>query len=199
MLDHVFTDAIGSLRDALEQALLERQAFEERFQSDILLGDLTWATSYSLPGEGVPARVQADITLDWPTWSQTAYRLWYISEPVTDPPHIVVSVAFRVQRLRFIPDPRAVLAVIPLVSPQVGATALDRSAPKVETVFDTSLKHQEHAFEITFEGLYELSESALADGTQLDQHFGTLGSWIASTLVKLGDLKLSFLDPEPIN
>ena len=38
MLDHVFTDAIGALREALENALLERQAFEERFQTDILLG-----------------------------------------------------------------------------------------------------------------------------------------------------------------
>ncbi len=197
MLDHVFTDAIGSLRDALESALLERQAFEERFQSDILLGDLTWATSYSLPGEGVPARVQANITLDWPTWSQTAYRLWYISEPVADPPHIVISVAFRVQRLRFIPDPRQVLNVLPAVSAKVGSSSLDRSAPKVETVFDITLKHQEHAIEVVFEGLYELGESALADGAQLDEHFGAMGGWVASTLIKLGDLKLNFLDPEP--
>ena len=71
MLDHVFTDAIGALREALERALLERQAFEERFQTDILLGDLTWETSYGLPGEGSPPRVRADITLDWPTWAQT--------------------------------------------------------------------------------------------------------------------------------
>jgi len=40
MLDHVFTDAIGAIRDALETALLERQAFEERFQVDVLLGDI---------------------------------------------------------------------------------------------------------------------------------------------------------------
>ena len=52
MLDHVFTDAIGALRDALENALLERQAFEERFHTDVLLGDLIWATSYVIPGEG---------------------------------------------------------------------------------------------------------------------------------------------------
>src|SRR3954464_12448942 len=52
MLDHVFTDAIGALRDTFENALLERQAFEERFQADVLLGDLTWETSYGLPGEG---------------------------------------------------------------------------------------------------------------------------------------------------
>ena len=53
MLDHVFTDAIGALRDALEFALLERQAFEERFHVDVLLGDMTWETSYGLPGEGM--------------------------------------------------------------------------------------------------------------------------------------------------
>ena len=61
MLDHVFTDAIGALRDALEQAMLERQAFEERFQVDVLLGDVTWETSYGLPGEGLPPRVRADL------------------------------------------------------------------------------------------------------------------------------------------
>ena len=54
MLDHVFTDAIGALRDVFENNLLERQAFEERFQADVLLGDLTWQTSYGLPGEGLP-------------------------------------------------------------------------------------------------------------------------------------------------
>src|SRR5918992_835579 len=61
MLDHVFTDAIGALRDSLERAFLERQAFEERFQVDVLLGDVTWETSYGLPGEGLPPRVPADL------------------------------------------------------------------------------------------------------------------------------------------
>ncbi|SVB89706.1 uncharacterized protein METZ01_LOCUS242560, partial [marine metagenome] len=52
MLDHVFSDAIGALREALESARLERQSLEERFHSDILLGNVTWETSYVLPGEG---------------------------------------------------------------------------------------------------------------------------------------------------
>ena len=52
MLDHVFTDAISALRDAFGNAFLERQAFEEHFNSDILLGDLVWETTYGLPGEG---------------------------------------------------------------------------------------------------------------------------------------------------
>ena len=44
---------------------------------------------------------------------------------------------------------------------------------------------------MTYEGLYELAESTLADGasTLLDDHFGALGGWIAATLVKLADLK----------
>ena len=80
MLDHVFTDAISALRDAFEAAFLERQAFEEHFQVDVLLGDTTWETSYGLPGEGQPPRVVAHVTFDWPTWSQTAYRRWYVEE-----------------------------------------------------------------------------------------------------------------------
>jgi hypothetical protein len=91
MLDHVFTDAIGALRDTFEKAFLERQAFEERFQVDVLLGDTTWETSYGLPGEGLPPRVQADITLDWPTWAQTAYRSWYIGEPSDEVPRIEIE------------------------------------------------------------------------------------------------------------
>src|SRR5918996_4294859 len=113
MLDHVFTDAIGALRDAMEGAFLERQAFEERFQVDVLLGDVTWETSYGLPGEGSPPRVRADLTIDWPTWSQTAYRNWYIGEPVDEPPEILVEIVLRVQRLAGIPDPKVVLDAPP--------------------------------------------------------------------------------------
>src|SRR4030095_13552203 len=86
MLDHVFTDAIGALRDSLERALLERQAFEDRFQVDVLLGDVTWETSYGLPGEGLPPRGQADLTLDWPTWAHTDFLSWYIGGPIGAPP-----------------------------------------------------------------------------------------------------------------
>ena len=74
MIDHVFTDAIAALRDVLEAALLEPQAVEERLQMDMLGGDLSWQTTYSLPGEGTPPRVQADLTLEWSVWSQAAYR-----------------------------------------------------------------------------------------------------------------------------
>ena len=124
MLDHVFTDAIGALRDAFEQARLERQAFEERFQSDVLLGDLMWQTSYGLPGEGQPPRVQADITCSWPTWSQTAYRSWYVEEEFTEPPRIEIEIVFRRQRLTETPDPGMVLDSLPLESPPIGLSLI---------------------------------------------------------------------------
>ena len=138
MLDHVFMDAIGALRDAFEGALLERQAFEERFQVDILLGDVTWETSYGLPGEGMPPRVRADVTLDWPTWSQTAYRSWIIGEGFEEPPEIDVEIVLRVQRLVGTPEPATVVGILPDEGPTLGDEALQRSAPTVEYQYDPS-------------------------------------------------------------
>ena len=196
MLDHVFTDAIGALRDAVESAYLERQAFEERFQADVLLGDLTWETSYSLPGEGLPPRARADLTLEWPTWAQTAYRSWYIGEELTEPPKIEIEIVLRVQRLVSLPDPKTVLDVLPEQSSPIGTERLERSGPTVETVYGETLDEVEYAIEVSYEGTYELAEEVLADGSQLDQHFGAMGGWIASTLVRLGDLKFDFLPPD---
>src|SRR5438445_755503 len=68
MLDHVFLDFIAATHKSFSEALLQRQAVEERFQVDVLLGDLSWETSYSLPGESSPPRVRADLSIDWPTW-----------------------------------------------------------------------------------------------------------------------------------
>ena len=199
MLDHVFTDAISALREAFETALLERQAFEEHFQSDILLGDLTWETSYGLPGEGMPPRVVAHVTLDWPTWSQTSYRRWYIDEVFEEPPAIELEIVFRSQRLVQVPDPARFLKILPPSSPAIGSEPMDRAAPTVELQYaEVDGDPVSHAIEITYEGLYELAEETLADGssTLLDDHFGALGAWISSMLVRLGDLKLDYLAAE---
>jgi len=196
VLDHVFTDAIGALRDVFENNLLERQAFEERFQADVLLGDLTWQTSYGLPGEGLPPRVRADITLEWPTWAQTAYRSWYIGEEFDEGPSIQIEIVLRIQRLAAEADPRAILAVLPEESPAIGSLPLDRTAPTVEVLYSQDLSERQWAAEVTYEGMYLLDESTLADGSALDEDFAALGGWIASTLVRLGDLRLEYLPPD---
>ncbi len=196
MLDHVFTDAIGALRDTVEGAMLERQAFEERFQADVLLGDLTWETSYALPGEGSPPRARADITMDWPTWAQTAYRSWYIGDPLDDPPRIEIEIVLRIQRLVEQPDPQRVLAVLPRESSLIGTERLHRSGPTIEIIHGDALDQVEWAVEVSYEGSYDLEEDVLADGSKLDEHFSSMGGWIASTLVRLGDLTFEFLPPD---
>jgi hypothetical protein len=192
MLDHVFTDAIGALRDALEEALLERMSPDEHFQHDILTGDTTWETSYGLPGEGSPARVRADITLDWPTWSQSAFRSWLRSEEPDEDPRIEVSVVLRVQGLAALPDPSSVMATLPDESAPIGDVRLARTAPTVETAYTDALDPTVHAMEFGFEGSYELDDKTLTDGSQLDDHFSAMGVWIASMLVRLGDLPLEY-------
>lgn len=192
MLDHVFTDAIGALRDVLEQALLERQAFEEHFLTDVLLGDLTWETSYCLPGEGLAPRVRADLTLGWPTWAQTSYRSWYLGEDIGEPPGIDIELVFRMQRLSAPPDLASSLGAMPEESPAIGAEPLRRAGPTVETVYSFDLSEPDYAVEITYEGRYELGEDALADGSTIDRDFSAMGAWIASSLVRLGDLPASY-------
>jgi hypothetical protein len=207
MLDHVFTDAISALRDAFEAAFLERQAFEEHFQVDVLLGDITWETSYGLPGEGQPPRVVAHVTFDWPTWSQTAYRRWYVDEELETPPAIEMEIVLRIQRLAEQPAPERMYATLPESSPLIGDGRLERAGLTVEIAHPDPAESAsggpesaelEYAVEITYEGLYELAEETLADGTSslLDEHFGALGGWVASKLVRLGDLRFAFLPAE---
>lgn len=205
MLDHVFTDAISALRDAFEAAFLERQAFEEHFQADVLLGDLSWETSYGLPGEGEPPRVVAHITFDWPTWSQTSYRRWYIDEELETRPAIEIEIVLRIQRLAEQPDPTVVFDALPTSTPLIGNDRLERAGLTVEIGHadpsDAIIAGEvEYALEITYEGLYELAEETLADGanTLLDEHFGALGGWIASTLVRLGDLRFAYLPADDL-
>lgn len=199
MLDHVFTDAISALRDAFTSAFLERQAFEEHLSSDVLLGDLVWETSYGLPGEGQPPRVVAHITLNWPSSSQTIYRSWYVDEILERPPVIEIEIVFRVQRLENQPDPALVDDIAIVNSPKIGGGRLERDNITIEICHSSnSVNPVDFALEITYQGAYELAEETLSDGASnlLDDHFGALGGWVASTLVKLGDLKLGYLPAE---
>src|ERR1035441_10872683 len=136
MIDHILLDVIGAIRESFEGALLEQQAVEERFQVDVFLGDLSFETSYSLPGEGNPARVRADLTLDWPTWSQSSYRSWSIGEAPAEPPELIVELAFRLQNLVGAPDHAKVISVLDAEGPALGAERLERAAPTLEQCFD---------------------------------------------------------------
>ena len=195
MLDHVFTDAIGALRDAFEDALLERQAGEERFQTDVLAGDVSWENSYALPGEGQPPRVCADVSCVWPTWSQAAYLSWYAGESSTEPPRIEIKILLRAQCLAESPDPAKILDVLPPTSPDIGSEPLARGGSRVESLYADDLDDAdatEYAIDVGYEGAYELDEAGLSDGAELDKHFNALGGWIASMLVRLGDLELRY-------
>src|SRR2546423_13371699 len=147
MLDHVFMGAIAALRQAFEGALLERQALDERLQVDILLGDVAWETSYNLPGEGLPPRVVAEVTLEWPTWSQASYRSWRLGEGEGEPPEIDVEIVLRLQRLAGAPDPSSIVGVLPDEGPSLGDEPLRRTPPTVEQHYDAELGTTESAIE----------------------------------------------------
>ena len=59
----------------------------------------------------------------------------------------------------------------------------------------SDLTEAEYAIEVSYEGSYELDEDTLKDGSVLDDHFGAMGGWIASMLVRLGDLNVEYLPP----
>lgn len=195
MIDHILIDVIGAIREAFEGALLEQQAVEERFQVDVFLGDLSFETSYSLPGEGNPARVRADLTLDWPTWSQSAYRSWSIGETPGEPPELIVELAFRLQHLVGTPDVARVLSVLDTDGPEIGAEHLERAAPTLEQSFD-GLPEPTCTFEVAYQGSLRLEDPMLEDPSKLDGQIAGLARWVASALVRLADLQLIFRPPE---
>ncbi|HUY86949.1 MAG TPA: hypothetical protein VMU77_07515 [Acidimicrobiales bacterium] len=197
VLDHIVVDVIAAIRSAFDDALLERQAIEERFQIDVFLGDLSWETSYSLPGEGSPPRVRADISLDWPTWSQSAYRSWSIGESPEDMPEVVIEIALRIQRLNGLIDPKLILLALNVSPPTIGSDPLEAMGPTIEQSFSKDVGQTDDpprtAVEVSYEGTFHLTEEILTDPESLVKKFAPLGRWIASTLVRLGDLKLPFL------
>ncbi len=206
MLDHLLVDVIGTIRTSFDRALLQRQAVEERFQVDVFLGDVSWETSYSLPGEEQPPRVRADVSVDWPTWSQTSYRSWSIGEPPDELPEAIIEVALRVQRMAEAPDTEKVMAALPAHGPLVEATDLVRTATTIEQVHTDADADDgtdatpapaglRWAVEATYEGTVRFSEHQLEEPSTITPIFDGLTRWIASTLITLADLPFTFLPP----
>ena len=196
MLDHAFLVAVDSLRRSCREAMLDLDAGDERFQTDLLGGDLTWETTCALPGEGKPPRVRADVTLDWPTWSQTAYRTWHLDGELDEPPELGLEVVLRLQELADEPDLAAVRPALEPDGPELGADRLHLATPTLERAFDDELKAGGWAVEFAYDGTLELTEAVLGDLDQLAAAVAGFGPWLASTLVRLGDLHLAFLPPE---
>jgi hypothetical protein len=192
MLDHVFTQLVGSHRHAFEAALLQRQAVEERFQVDVFLGDVSFETSYSLPGEERPARIRVDTSLDWPTWSQTAYRSWAIGEEPDEAPEVLVESAFRVQGLDRVPEVGPLISVLPDHIDVLGDEPLVRGSTTIEQVLSDGIGDPECAIEVSYEGSCQLDESILENPTSLDEALAPLGRTVASVLVRIGDLPFTF-------
>jgi hypothetical protein len=201
VFDHLLVDLIGTVRSSFDRALLQRQAVEERFQVDVFLGDVSWETSYSLPGEEQPPRVRADISLDWPTWSQTSYRSWSIGEPPDELPEVVIEVALRVQRMAEAPDTEKVMTALPPTGPLGEPADLVRTATTIEQVHTGADDEDEpdgtprYAAEATYEGSLRFSEQQLEEPSSLVPLFDGLARWIASRLIALADLPFTFLPP----
>lgn len=197
MLDHVLLGAIDALRGALDDALLVRHAVEERLQVDVLLGDVSFETAYTLPGEDTVPRVQADITVDWPTWSQTTYRAWALGDGFEDPPELDLEITFRAQRLAARPDPETVRKALPDAGPDVPGGPLEPSSPTIE---EQALPEgaTEWAVEVAYTGVVLLDEDHLEDKAKLVADLASVGRWAASTLVRLADLPMAWLPPLPI-
>ena len=195
MIDHILLDVIGAIREALEGALLQQQAVEERFQVDVFLGDVTFETSYSLPGEQSPPRVRADVSLEWPTWSQSAYRSWSIGESPAEQPELLVEVALRLQRLVHDPAIDVVLHALGDEAPELAGVRLERSGPTIERVYgDDGIAAS--AIEVAYQGAYHLEEAVLEQPDKVDDQVAPLARWIASGLVRLADLDLPCLPAE---
>ena len=191
MIDHILVDLIAAIRGSFDDALLQRQAVEERFQVDVFLGDVSFETSYSLPGEERPARIRVDTSLDWPTWSQTAYRSWAIGDDPDEPPEVLVEIAFRVQGLDGVPGAEPLLATLPEHLDVLGEP-LVRGPATIEQVLLDGLDDPECAIEVAYEGSCAIDESILEDPTGLDDALAPLGRAVASLLVRMGDLPFSF-------
>ena len=192
VIDHAFAQLVTAVRRAFEAALLQRQAIEERFQVDVFLGDVSFETSYSLPGEERPARIRVDLSLDWPTWSQTAYRSRLIGDEPDELPEVLVEIAFRVQELREIPDVDLLLAALPDELDMLGDEPLIRAMPTIEQVLVRGDDGPVCAVEVSYEGSCQLEEVLLDEPAGFDEAVAPLGPAVASALVRVADLPFAF-------
>jgi hypothetical protein len=112
-------------------------------------------------------------------------------------PEAVLEVALRVQRLAEVPATDTLLACLPEESALIGTDTLVRAALVVEQVLAGAGSQHSVAVEATYQGTVGLDEAALDDPSALAAPMGELARWVASVLVRLGDLELRYVPPDP--
>ena len=192
MLDHAFLDAISATRLSLEAAMLERVSVEEQFQTDVLLGDLNFETSYALPGnQDQHSSIVADLAMGWSSFSQAAMRSLFIGESPDEDPSVMLSVTFQVRDLRAAPDASALRATLSDEFPDLQGSSWYGPSLSMTTRY---LKNDEQMFNfsISSDGEVLLNEDTLVNDRGTEKVFAPLGQWIASRLVKLSDYPFDF-------
>lgn len=195
MLDHVLLDFIAALRSSLDGSMLEKSSVEERFQIDVWLGDISFETSYTLPGEDPPPRLRADISLEWPTWSQATYRSWTLGEGLEDPPEIAAEIAIRLQRLQ---DDLRVEQVIPILSgksPEVLGGHFELVSSACERIVEISAPGPDFTAEFLYEASLHFDEGVLEGRVTMEEAMAPLGAWLTSLLVRVADLDIKYRAP----
>jgi hypothetical protein len=136
------------------------------------------------------------VTVDWPTWSQTALRTLMLEGELDEPPELGVEIVLRIQQLAAPPDLAAIRGVLDDEGPELGRERLHASSPMVEQLFDEELEHADWAVEFAFDGSFEFTEATISDRSELERAFAGVGPWVASQLVRLGDLRLAYRPPD---
>lgn len=195
MLDHLFLRFIASLKTSLSSSMLERAGLEEQLHNDLMLGDLTFETSYSLPGEASPPHVRADLTVEWPTWSQGSYRSWTLGDGIEDPIEIVIEVALRFTGLSALPmTPQQLLTHLPRHSSQSILNApMELQRVTIETSYDITTDDTELSAEVVYETTCVIDEQVIDDDERVQVAISQLTGWIASVLVQASDIPLTYL------
>lgn len=170
--------------------MLEKSSIEERFQVDVWLGDINFETSYSLPGEEVPPKVRADISLEWPTWSQSNYRSWTLGEGSGEGAELAAEIALRLQSTSSSLDAQLLSRGLPSESPEILGTRFTLTSISSEHSVDLESGDSEYGVEFLYETTFHLEDSKFEDGMVVERELTAIGPWVASLLVKVADLRV---------
>jgi hypothetical protein len=196
MFDHVLLDLVNALKGSLTTSMLESPISDERLQFDVWAGDLTFETTYTLPGEEDPPRVRADISIEWSTWCQSAYRSWTLGEGLDEPLEVDIEIALRLSGLAQELNIEELSRQLPPRSPDLFESAFDLTGGSCERNFDVASGQSDFTAEFDFEAIVRIEEEHLNDHSAFDVQFAPIGQWLTTMLVRLSDLEITYVPPD---